>query len=163
MNTLGAGDGDDGPDSEWDAYSDYAQVSQRVTESISDAMDAYAALDNAVATGNKLNLRERTLLRADILAAAMRLQIELEAERDRGADYAEKMLDRWEGDEGYINRFRTSSFVDHSPEWFNDFASDIRRAGWELGYLQAGRENKIDQTPDGEDGDIRSMIDGGEI
>lgn len=163
MSSLRDDDTPEEPDAEWSAYSDYAYVSKRVTESISDALDAYAALDNAVMTGQKLTTHERTELRSDILAAAMRLQIELESERDRNAEYAAEMLDRWEGDDGYIDSFRNTSFVNHSPDWFNRFASDIRRAGWELGYLKAGKENAVKNDGDDADGDIRSMLDGGEI
>lgn len=145
-------------ETKWDAYSDFALVSKWVTESISDAMDAYATIDNAVMTGEKLQTTKRTDLRSDILSAAMRLQVELESERDRGADYAEEILDRWEGEEGYIERFRGTSFVNNSPDWLKDLVTDIRRAGWELGYLKAGRREEAEDQGNEEDSEVFDLI-----
>lgn len=151
-------------ETQWDAYSDYQLVSKWVTKSIRDAIEAYALLDQSAHTGNKVGTKEETRLRADILAAAMRLRVELESERDRGEDYASEILEDWEGDDGYINRFRRAPFNGTSDlDWFADFVSQIRRAGWELGYLKAGEEKDGKQSGDAYDGQIREMIEGGVI
>lgn len=145
---------------EWDAYSDYRFVSQAVTRSIRDAIEAFALLDQATQTGYKIRAKEEAQLRADILAAAMRLRVELESERDRGLDYAEDILGKWEGENGYINQFRAAGVRQTSSlEWFEEFASDIRRAGWELGYLQAGREEEPDKYGDSEDSEVYEVIE----
>lgn len=147
-------------EAKWDAYSDYALVSKWVTKSIRDAIEAYALLDQATQTGHKITSREETQLRADILAAAMRLRVELESERDRGQDYAKEILDRWEGEDGYIQEFRRVGFGGtQSLEWFDKFASDIRRAGWQLGYLKAGRSEEPERQGNSDDSEVYDMIE----
>ncbi len=153
----------DEPDSEWDAYSDYALVSKWVTKSIRDAIEAFALLDQASRTGHKIDSREETQLRSDILAAAMRLRVELEAEQERGAQYANEILGKWESGkdgEGYIEQFRTAP-RGSTPElpFLVEFASDIRRAGWKLGYLQAGREQEQENQGDSGDSEVYQMIE----
>jgi hypothetical protein len=146
-------------ETQWDAYSDYQLVSKGVTKVIHDAIEAYALLDQSAHTGNKVGTKEETRLRADILAAAMRLRVELESERDRGEDYASEILEDWEGDDGYINRFRRAPFNGTTDlEWFADFVSQIRRAGWELGYLKAGREEQAEHQGDEEDSEVYDLI-----
>jgi len=148
---------------EWDAYSDYQLVSKWVTKSIRQAVDAYAVLDQYNQTGTKANNPNQVVrFRADILAAATRLKIELESERDRGIDYATEILDKWEGEEGYISKFRQTRIVgsaEPTPDWLDDFASDIRRAGWRLGYLRAGREEEVEDEGDSADSEVRKVIE----
>ncbi|UXF50877.1 MAG: hypothetical protein HQRvContig02_20 [Haloquadratum phage sp.] len=148
-----------GADTEWDAYSDYQHVSRRVAGSIGDAIDAISVIDSGKVAGEKLSSREETDLRADVLGAVIRLQTELENERDQNEVYDE-ILARWEGDEGYINRFRGVDPMDYQAEaWLQQFARDIHRAGWELGYLKAGREEKQNRGGDAYDGEVRDMIE----
>jgi len=148
-----------GPDTQWDAYSDYQHVSRRVAKSIGDAIDAISIIESGKVAGEKLSSREETDLRADVLGAVIRLQTELENERESKAVYSE-ILGRWEGEEGYISRFRALNVMaPHSDEWLQRFASDIHRAGWELGYLKAGREEKQSRGGDAYDGEVRDMIE----
>lgn len=156
---------DDNIETEWDAYSDYALVSKWVAQSIRDAIEAYALLDQAAMTNRKVTTNEETKLRADIVSAAMRLQTELQQERDRNKEFAKEILTRWEdsddGEEpGYITRFRTAQSGEVSQlEFLNQFAQDIRRAGWELGYLQAGREEETRTGGDDADGEVLDLIE----
>ena len=148
-----------GADTEWDAYSDYQHVSRRVAGSIGDAIDAISVIDSGKVAGEKLSSREETDLRADVLGAVIRLQTELENEREQKEVYDE-ILARWEGDEGHINRFRGVDPMDYQAEaWLQQFARDIHRAGWELGYLKAGREEKQSRGGDAYDGEVREMIE----
>lgn len=160
MATKPTPGGDIGPaDTEWDAYSDYKLVSKWVTKSIRDAIEAYALLDQGSMTGYKIDTGDRARFRADILAAALRLRIELESEARRDEDYAVEILDRWEGEDGYIERFRNlPAGQTHQFEHFAEFVSDIRRAGWELGYLKAGREEKSEDHGDSEDSEVFDVI-----
>lgn len=155
-------DGDVDTTTEWDAYSDYALVSKWVTKSIRDAIEAFALLDQANAVGHKIDTREETQLRSDILSAAMRLRIELEAESDRGEDYAEKILNDWTGsgeEPGYIEKFRaTPARQTADLEFLADFAAGIRKAGWKLGYLQAGREQESVDEGDQDDAEVTQII-----
>jgi len=147
---------------EWDAYSDYALVSKWVTKSIRDAIEAFALLDQANAVGHKIDSKEETQLRSDILSASMRLRVELEAEADRGEEYADDILADWigsEGEDGYIQRFRaTPARQTANLEFLSEFAAGIRKAGWELGYLQAGREQETVDEGDRDDAEVTEII-----
>jgi len=148
---------------EWDAYSDYQHVSRRVAKSIGDAIDAISIIESGKVAGEKVSPSAETDLRADVLGAVIRLQTELENERDSRKEYDE-ILSRWEGEEGFIQRFRQLDVMDPQSEaWLQSFAADIHRAGWELGYLKAGEEKEGKQSADAYDGEIRDMIDGGVI
>lgn len=160
MATSASG-GDDGrEESTWDAYADLEVVSKQVTETIKNALEAYALLDKAGQHRSKIRTGRVVELEADILAAAMRLSVELEAEADRDVGYAIDILDRWQGDDGYIQRFRQTSVKNSREPWIHEFVSDIRRAGWELGYLQAGKREENTDNADSSDGEVRAMIEG---
>jgi len=149
-----------GPETEWDAYSDYQHVSRRVAASIGDAVDAIAVIQSASVAGEKLTPADETNLRADVLAAVKRLQTELENERETNESY-DNILSRWEGEEGYINRFGSLDITTlQSQAWLQQFATDIHRAGWELGYLKAGSETSEGYSGDKGDGEVRDVIEG---
>ena len=156
---MSSQDQQSGPETQWDAYSDYQHVSHRVAGSVGDAVDAISIIDSAEVAGEKLSPREENDLRADVLGAVIRLQTELENERDTREVYGE-ILDRWQGQEGFINQFRDLDLpVLQSQPWLQQFATDIHRAGWELGYLKAGREEKQSRGGDAYDGEVREMIE----
>ena len=146
-------------DTQWDAYSDYQHVSRRVAGSIGDAIDALSIIESGKVTGEKLSSREETDLRADVLGAVIRLQTELENERDQRETYDE-ILSRWEGEEGFIARFRALDVMAaRSEPWLQQFAQDIHRAGWELGYLKAGSETKDKSGGEKDDSDIQELFE----
>ena len=148
-----------GAETQWDAYSDYQHVSRRVAGSIGDAIDAISIIESGKVAGEKLSSREETDLRADVLGAVIRLQTELENERDQRETY-DDILSRWEGEEGFIAQFRALDVMAaRSEPWLQQFAQDIHRAGWELGYLKAGREEKQNRGGDAYDGEVREMIE----
>lgn len=144
---------------EWSAYSDYQFVSQSVSESIANAIEAYALLDQAAREGCKTAPGEVARMRADILSAAMMLRVELEAVS--GNEQLDEIEQRWKDgeDPGHISKFRTADLTSSQPDWLYQFVSDIRKAGWELGYLQAGRE-ETDWSEDPYDGEVIQMLEG---
>jgi hypothetical protein len=151
----------DRPDAEtqWDAYSDYQHVSRRVAKRISDATDAIQTINGAKKAGIKIQPANEKDLRADVMSAVTRLQTELENERESNETYDE-ILSRWHGEEGFIERFETMSVLDQRPEpWLNEFAADINRAGWELGYLKAGSETKDNSGGEKDDSDIQELFE----
>jgi len=151
---------DDEAQTEWDAYSDYQQVSRRVSKRISDAIDALQTINGAKKAGEKIKPPDETDLRADVMWAVTRLQTELENERESNEIYDE-ILSRWHGEEGFIERFETMSVIAQRREpWLNEFAADINRAGWELGYLKAGSEKENSDSGDKADGEVRDIIEG---
>jgi hypothetical protein len=148
------------PRSEWEAYADYKSVSDRVAEHIDDAIDALCYLESSKDAGYKPDPDEEADYRAVVLTAATSVKTELENERDLKTVYDE-ILNRWEGEDGYINRFREVDVTGYGRDgWMYQFAEDLHRAGWELGYLKAGREKQIGESGDGHDGELRDMIEG---
>lgn len=153
-----SGDADEATESEWNAYSDYQTVSQWVAESINEATHSYVKLSSAIRSGYKISPEEETHLRADILLGAMAVRTELEHNRQQREIYDE-ILSRWEGEDGFVTRFRELQLPKEYEPWIEQFIEDIRRAGWELGYLKAGREDEVTENGDGFDGELRDMID----
>lgn len=144
-----AGEGDESvydQTTEWEGFSHYETVSRNISKSISDAMDAYAWLQGAHKEGASVRPDLAADARADILSAAMRLHVEMRQERAQGNSTYDEILERWDGDEGggngYIARFHGVRVTEEVPSWMLQFVSDIRTAGWLLGYLQAGRRSK---------------------
>jgi hypothetical protein len=155
----------------WEGYSDYEVVSKRIGRKVSNAIEAYSVLQGAGAERAQLSDYEYTQARAKILDAAMSLKVEIEREAANELPNSDEniytpIVDRWTdgGDEnapeGYINEFMAMSISNGGrvPGWVFTFVEDIRRAAWELGYLQAGRVN---ETKDGDmDPDVKSMFEG---
>jgi len=149
----------DEPSAEWDAYTDYQYVTRRVAQSVGDAVEAIETIQSAKRTGEKLSSREETDLRAAVTAATIRLRTELENGREQNELYDE-ILTRWDDEDGFIERFQNANLLTRRAEpWLNQFATDIHRAGWELGYLQAGREEKETSSGDAYDGQVRDMFE----
>jgi hypothetical protein len=126
----------------WEGYSDYRSVSERMAKSLDDALEAYAVIESRHAAGTKLRDEEIARCVKRLLTAAMKLTVELEADRNAVNTYDE-ILTRWQDgpgdDDPYLEAIRTTDLKNQRPDWFDQFAKDIRTAGWELGYLQAGR------------------------
>lgn len=148
----------DEPTTRWEGFSDYQAVSNSIVRSIDEALDSYTVLQSLHAEGAKVSPRQAAQARAKILSAALRLVPEL---RDYASDNEEyqDILGRWLGaveigdktyegdfsdfeddiDEGFIDALDDVVLNTMSPGWLHQFVVDIRTAGWELGYLQAGR------------------------
>lgn len=152
--------GDDS-DKRYEGYSDYSSVSSRVATSIDRAVDSYSTLDALHTENARIRPNAAAEIRRHILAAALKLKPELEANTVGGSnddeDIQAEILDRWVGEEGFIERFRETSLQDDCPDWLYDFVNDIRRAGWEIGYLQAGRT--VDDGIDSPEDTVRDLFD----
>jgi hypothetical protein len=149
----------DGPSfsSRFEGYSDYEIVSIRLGESIDDAVEAYAKIDAAHDEGANVAAAAAAEARGQIMSAAIKLLPALQADRDAVDEYDE-MLASWEGEKGHISKLRDTSLRQECPDWLYDFVLDIRRAGWELGHLQAGRTTK--EYDDPAEGETESMFEG---
>jgi len=179
MSIMGNGsDADDGDQEQvtqrWEGYSDYEVVSKRIGRKVSNAIEAYSVLQGAGAERAQLSDYEYTQARAKILDAAMSLKVEIEREAANEPPNSDEniytpIVDRWTdgGDEnapeGYINEFMAMSISNGGrvPGWVFTFVEDIRRAAWELGYLQAGRVSG--QEGIGIDEDVNAMFEGLDI
>lgn len=146
---------DDGGGRKWDGYSDFATVSSRIGNNVFNAIDAYADIHSLHAEDARPKQREAARARAEILSAAMSLMPELE-DQDENAnnDEISNILDRWKKgrggaadgidvpQDGFIKAYKNMRLRDNDPDWLYQFVIDIRRAGWELGYLKAGRHEE---------------------
>ena len=133
----------------WEGYSDYQSVSNRVVATLDDAIDAYAYIESLHAENERIRQREAAEARSRILAAAMKLVPELEANTAGTGDDADEenveaeILGRWtdsyDGGDGLLDRLQGVQLQTECPDWLRQLARDIRKAGFEIGYLQAGR------------------------
>lgn len=153
----------------YEGFADYYSVSQRIARSIDEAIQEYAAIQRTHAQGGRVNFDgagER------ILAAALRLLPELKDQRDTENKVYDEILVRWLDDEaehddlavepeppmdGAIEQLMSARLDQECPEFLHQFVIDIRRAGWELGYLQAGRR-EAEEEVEWEEVDVRDMF-----
>lgn len=148
----------------WEGFSNYQNVSERMAQSIEGAIRAYTFLDSRHQEGAPITPKEAAEARSKILTPALRLMAEMEEERET-VDKYDEMLDRWTADDddgdddpGYIRRINEVKLQNASPGWLFQFVLDIRSAGFELGYLQAGRTVKEEPT-DPVEGETEAMFD----
>lgn len=161
------GDSDSGGESYWEGYSHYKSVSASITETIDEALEAYTRLDSLHREDVKLSRELRYEVaedRAKIKLAALKLVPELREDAPNKEQYRQ-ILARWLGsfelkrdgkiekkvqpqfpneppDGGYFSALDKIMLHDECPTWIGDWVIDIRTAGWELGYLKAGRQKK---------------------
>lgn len=132
----------DGPQSRWEGYSDYRHVSGRMAEVIFDAVEAFAEIDARHTEGARVSPEQAAEARRKIHAAIMNVRYEMEQDRD-AVDEFDQILTRWD-DEQLIMQFHNSQFTSSLPGAVGQLVADVRAAGWELGYLQAGRTSTTD-------------------
>lgn len=155
-NTADPLNGSGGSNTRWEGYSDYKVISLQVAKSVDNAIEAYSRVHGAHAENATIDPDLAAEARGRILSAALKLVVELRQDRDSVETYAE-ILDRWEGEEGFINRFNEIQLQSSCPGWLFQFVLDIRTAGWELGYLQAGRTTK-GEPDDPVEADVQEMF-----
>jgi len=137
----------------YEGYSDYRSVSQRMAQSIDNAIEAYAKIQSLHTEGARVKPQLAANAKSQIQGAAMRLVPELRNDEEQ----YEEILERWSpGKEisnqtsmdemGYLQRIRYTQLTNECPEWLHEFVLDIRTAGWEVGYLRAGQT--VDEGPD---------------
>lgn len=153
---------DDG--TRWEGYSNYQKVSSRMSESVDSAVESYSLIQSAHKEGATVSEDLVANARSDILGAAIPLFVEMQQEQERGVDEYDEILGRWEGGEneeeiGYIRRLHETQLRDGMPGWLFQLVLDIRKAGWKLGYLQAGRRSKRDPD-DPVEADSDNMFEG---
>lgn len=142
---MAAQNGRDGPETRWEGYSDYKTVSITVGQTIEGAVEAYAQIESRHAEAAPVEPELAAEARARIKSAAMKLLPELRNDKDTVELYKE-ILDDWEGEDGHIQELNRIQLQHDCPPWLYEMVVQIRQAGWELGYLKAGRSAK--QTPD---------------
>lgn len=136
---------DTGGDTRWEGFSNYQNVSDRIARSVHDAIEAYAVIKSKHAENARVRPPTAAEARSKILAPAMRLKVEMERDRE-SVELYDDILSRWEGENGHLEKLEEIQLQRQCPDWLSDFVEDIRSAGYELGYLQAGRRSK--QEPD---------------
>jgi len=144
----------------WEGYSHYKTVSKNVADTVNNAIDAYAYLDSLHNEHAPIDPGVAAEARRYILSAVLKLKAELERDRDEKDIYTE-ILTRWEDvddDPGFITQLHETELQSNMPGWMFQLMMDIRTAGWELGYLKAGRTAKGEPEDPVED-DARSMFE----
>lgn len=152
---------DDGYVETWEGYSDYEFVSRRMSIAIDEAVDAYAKIRAMHQENARIRSQPAAKARSHISAAAMRVLVEME---NQDSDQYEEILERWQdgenGDEdGYLDKLDSVRLQTECPDWLYQMVKDIRTAGWELGYLQAGRQTR-ERTDDSPEAEASEMFGG---
>jgi len=136
--------------SHWDGYSDYRTISLRMANTIADAIDAYSKLDAAHREGAPVNPSDAAQLRARIQRASIELIPEMEQDRD-DVELYDRVLTRWKGGEGtgagLVARLDETAFTEECPGWLFQVCLDMKRVGFKLGYLAAGRHESEPDDP----------------
>lgn len=153
----------DASDTKYEGYSDYNHVSQSIVGTINDAVQALSDFRAADLSGAKLK-GEATTMHGDVLNACWQLRVELEHEStESGENFADEILQQWYGggeQDGWVNILQnTRTAAVPEKQFLGDLAHSIRRAGWELGYLKAGRENETDDEGDADDAEVTKLIE----
>lgn len=145
----------------FEGYAHYQTISNSIAESIDEALSAYAELDSLHAEDAKIGAQQAARARSRIKLAALKLVPELREDAHHNEQYQE-ILARWHGaldieqedgkpktvqpdfptaapEGGYFEALAEIRLQRECPPWLEDWVIDIRTAGWEIGYLQAGR------------------------
>jgi len=149
---------------EWDAFSNYFDVSDRIVSAIDTATDVEAALRAKHMEGAKVRREDAAEARAAIRSAGQKLRPEINQEAGRGnKPFGEIERKLWGeppgGSKNLWRQFDQTNLQTHCPDHVGELVAELRRAAWELGYLQAGREESEDNVDDAE-GQVRDMIEG---
>jgi hypothetical protein len=91
-----------------------------------------------------------------MLGAVLKVVPEMRQDRNE-VDLYDEILTEWEGDGGRLKRLRRVDLYADCPEWLQDMMLQLRRAGWELGYLQAGQRD-APEPEDQVEAEARSMF-----
>lgn len=156
MLSNGSSSSDNGDETRWEGYSDYQRVSDRVARSIYDAIEAFAIIDSQHTENARVKPAAAAKARAKILAPALRLKVEMEADRE-AVEKLDQILQDWEGDEGHLAKFSNLQLHQDCPSWLHEFVTQIREAGWEIGYLKAGRTTKKELDDEVEE-EVKNMF-----
>lgn len=144
-------------DTRYEGFSDYMTVSREIAETINNAVKAYARIQSLHAENAKVSEEMGAEASTHILSAALNLLVEIEEDKDTVDEYQE-IVDRWTGDDGLIERLKTTRLSLECPDWLHQLIIDIRTAGFELGYLQAGRTS-TQEPGDPVERDTEAMFD----
>jgi hypothetical protein len=142
---------------EYEAYSDYQQVSKRIGFDIREAARAASTIQRVDAEGSPAKPREIAKAGAKILSPALLLRAQLEM-YEGSNDTLDRILDDWTGEDGYIARLKASDLLRDESDFVVDFAAQMQTVGLELGYLQAGREETKREIDDERDHAVDEMF-----
>jgi len=154
--------GQDDESLEWDAYSDYNQVANSVTNEIHKATRAAGLIQRYHNDGGRFDSREIAESAAYIQSATMMLDEQLHyfsGSESSDEDTHQQILDKWRGDNGRISKMQETDFVHECPDWLPDLVRELYRAGLLLGYLKAGRVEEMEEDGDAEDSEVMAVIE----
>lgn len=154
------GSSSDATATRWNSFSNYGNISDDVHDSVVGAIEAQAFI-------HAMHREEANVPRdmaadasATILGAARRLLTEMRREAGESDEgFYDDILDRWEGENGFISRLANAKLSESSPAFLHEFVEDIHQAAWELGYLKAGRRERDMSELDPVEEQVRQMFE----
>lgn len=163
----------------WEGYSDYQTVSNSIARSIDEALEGYTTLESLHVESARIQATQAARARSKIKLAALKMVPELRDDAPTNKQY-QRILARWHGGfdyddengethhvnppddleiaDGYLDGLNNVQLSATCPPWLEQFAIDIRTAGWELGYLKAGRTHTENNLEPAEE-DARAMFE----
>lgn len=130
---------------QWQGYADYQHVSISTARAIDQAINHYARIRGLHAQHARIKPEVAAKAHGKMLAPCMQLLPEMQHERDAdGGDAFEEILNDWTGEEGHLNKLSDLYLVESCPGWLQTMMVQLRQAGWELGYLKAGKRDAPD-------------------
>jgi len=147
----------DDTEQRWTSYSDYESQVQIVSETVYQANDAYSYIISVEAQGVPLEESDAVDVKRCLVRAGARLLPEIRKNKEQ--EPFDDIWERWNGEdgEGKMSELRRLNLYDGVPDWLHQYNEDVMTAAWEIGYLQAGREEPAD--PEDNQAMVTEVID----
>lgn len=131
----------------WEGYSNYEAVSKDVAQSVANAVENYAWLDSIHRDGGNPEADQIAMARSAVLAAALRLVVEMREEAQNGNDEYGDILERWTGTDPQDDSLLFADVWDGSGKWTQNGAAPVGGAPAQLGggYIRAFRDADLSE------------------
>lgn len=144
------------PGQRWSSFSDYESVVETVADRVEAAIDARAHITSCDSQMITMSNNSAVEAKKALLGAGDRLKPEVR--HNKGVEPFDEIWERWHGEDGHIAMLQRADFIEQgSPSWLHKYVDDLTTAAWELGYLQAGKEEPAE--PDDDSVKVREVID----
>lgn len=143
------------PTQRWSSFADYETIVETVAERVEVAIDAWGHLN--ACESQRISVTNGTAIEAKKALAGAGVRIKPEVRHNKDVEPFDEIWGRWEGEEGHVAMLQRADFIEDVPGWLDQYVDDLTTAAWELGYLQAGREEPAE--PEEDDVKITEVIE----
>lgn len=147
----------------WEGYSNYQLIAWQLAKDVNRAMKAGAKIQRYHQEDARVEPEVAAEASARLLTPALQFIPEMQAQLEiDDVEVYEEVLERWlgeEGETGIVKEIAEHQFTETSPGFILDYLLDLKRVGWELGYLKSGRMQS--QPEDPVEAEAIAMVEGG--